>query len=208
MKSHIISLALALVVPVAACSGNNSIASNTADSPTTQSSPTSETSKISVTQNWYTYTAQDSSYTVKFPQKPLEDNKTVANKNLGKLNYLQVLYEDRAKQRAFLTANIKYPGKSSQYNFAKDRIQKELDAIRDAQAQGSNSTISSEKEITYKGLTGREITFKGKKGEAMKSRILIDSKQPALYQMLVISGNGKIDFPEAQAFLDSLTISK
>lgn len=208
MKSHIISVALALVVPLAACSRNSPVASNTTESPTAQSSPSSEATQTSVTKDWYTYTAQDSSYTVKFPKKPLEDNRTVANQNLGKLNYLQVLYEDKANQRAFLTANIKYPGKSSQYNFAKDRIKTELDAIRDGQAQGSNSTISSEKEITYEGLTGREITFKGKKGETMRSRILIDAKQPALYQMLVVAANGNIDFPEAQAFLDSLAISK
>ena len=208
MKSYIISVALALVVPLAACSRSNPVASNTTESPTTQSSPTSDTTQTSVTKDWYTYTAQDNSYTVKFPKKPQEDNRAVSNQNLGKLNYLQVLYEDKVNQRAFLTANIKYPGNSSQYNFAEDRIKKELDAIRDGQAQGSNSTITSEKEITYEGLTGREITFKGKKGEAMKSRVLIDSKQPALYQMIVVAGNGNTDFPEAQAFLDSLTISK
>ena len=210
MKSLFISAALALVIPVAACSGNNPVASNSVQSPTTQSSASSETKSDSVTKDWYTYKAKDNSYTIQFPSKPQEEDKMVANPNVGKLKYMQVLYEDKANNRAYLTSNIIYPGKLSQYNFEKDSIEKELDGIRDGQAQGSNSTVTSEKTITFNGLTGREITFKGKsqRGEAMMSRIMIDPKKPALYQLIVVASDGNLAFPEAQAFLDSLTISK
>ncbi len=44
--------------------------------------------------------------------------------------------------------------------------------------------------------------------EAMMSRIMIDPKKPALYQLIVVAGDGNLAFPEAQAFLDSLTFSK
>jgi hypothetical protein len=210
MKSLFISATLAFVIPVAACSSNKPVASTEAQSPKTQSSPSSETNPESLIKDWYTYKAKDNSYTIQFPSKPQEEDKTVANPNVGKLKYMQVLYEDKANNRAYLTANIIYPGKSTQYNFGKDRIEKELDGIRDGQAQGSNSTVTSEKTITFNGLTGREITFKGKsqRGEAMMSRIMIDPKKPALYQLIVVSGNGNLAFPEAQAFLDSLTFPK
>jgi hypothetical protein len=210
MKSLFISATLAFVIPIAACSSNNPLASTEVQSLKTQSSPSSEIKSDSVTKDWYTYKAKDNSYTIQFPSKPQEEEKTVANPNVGKLKYMQVLYEDKANNRAYLTANIIYPGKLTQYNFEKDRIEKELDGIRDGQAQGSNSTVTSEKTITFNGLTGREITFKGKsqRGEAMMSRIMIDPKKPALYQLIVVSGNGNLAFPEAQAFLDSLTFSK
>jgi hypothetical protein len=210
MKSLFISAALALVIPVAACSGNNQVASNSVQSPTTQSSASSETKSDSVTKDWYTYKAKDNSYTIQFPSQPQEEDKTVANPNVGKLKYMQVLYEDKANNRAYLTSNIIYPGKLSQYNFEKDSIEKELDGIRDGQAQGSNSNVTSEKTITFNGLTGKEITFKGKsqRGEAMMSRIMIDPKKPALYQLIVVAGDGNLAFSEAQAFLDSLTFSK
>ncbi len=209
MKSLFLSVALVLVLPISACSRTTKVASTDVKSPTSQPALSPEPKSDSASQNWYTYTAKDNSYTIKFPSKPQEEDKSVTNPNVGKLNYMQVLYEDKANNRAYLTANIIYPGKSSQYNFAKDRIEKELDGIRDGQAQGSNSTIASEKTITFKGLTGREIRFKSKnqQGEAMMSRILIDPKKPALYQIIVVAGDGKLDFPEAQAFLDSLTFS-
>jgi aspartate carbamoyltransferase catalytic subunit len=37
---------------------------------------------------------------------------------------------------------------------------------------------------------------------------MIDPKKPALYQLIVVAGDGNLAFPEAQAFLDSLTFSK
>ncbi|HEY9632224.1 MAG TPA: hypothetical protein V6D14_02390 [Coleofasciculaceae cyanobacterium] len=203
MKSLFISVAFALVIPLAACTSKNQVASTGG-----QSSPSSETTQVSATKNWYTYTAKDSSYKAKFPGQPQEDEKSILNKNLGQFKYWQVMYEDKANNRAYMTASIKYPGKSSQYNLGQENIEKELDVIRDGQVQGGKSSVASEKKISFNGFPGREITFKGKQGEVIKSRSLLNPKNVTLYQMVVVAGNGNLAFPEAQAFLDSLAVSK
>lgn len=91
----------------------------------------------------------------------------------------------------------------NQYN-----VERGLDKARDSFPKGSKSTVSSEKKITFNGLPGREITFQRKQGGTLVSRMILDLKGAALYQMVVGAGDGNVAFPEAQAFLDSLAIVK
>jgi hypothetical protein len=45
-----------------------------------------------------------------------------------------------------------------------------------------------------------------KEGVVMKMRAFVNPKAPALYLAIVSTDNGDKDFPEAQAFLNSLSI--
>lgn len=200
MKSLFVSVAFALVVPLAACTSNNSAPSASVQSPTTQSSPAPETTTASVTKDWYNYTAKDGSYSIKFPGQPHEEDNS-ANSRVGKLKFLQVSYEDKANSRFYMTQSIKYPIDPSQYN-----VETGLDNARNGYAKGSESSVTSEKKITFKGLPGREVTYQRKNGDMSISRIFIDPKGPTLYLTIVAAQDGNVAFPEAQAFLDSLAI--
>lgn len=203
MKSIFLSVALALAVPLAICNiGTNRGAVAETQLPTAQSSRVSATTIAAVTTNWYSYTAKDNSYSVKFPNQPQEENESV-NTSLGTLNYLQVMYEDTVNNRAYLTTSQKFPVGANQIN-----AEEFLDEVRDGQAEGGKATIISEKKISLNGFPGREITFKEQQGMAMKSRIFIDPKGPTLYQIILVAEDGNLAFPEAQAFLESFAIPK
>ncbi len=153
--------------------------------------------------NWYKYTAKDSSYTVYFPGQPKEENLSV-NTSLGILNALFVFYRYPEKQRFFSVSSMKYPVDPSQYN-----VEKGLDGARDGAAINSNSNIINEKKISYKGFPGREIILQSKDQPDFKLllRIYIDPSGPKLYSLQVIAEDGNLDFPEAKAFLDSFSIA-
>ncbi|MGC1393227.1 MAG: hypothetical protein WA828_03015, partial [Coleofasciculaceae cyanobacterium] len=90
----------------------------------------------------------------------------------------------------------------SQYN-----AEAALDRIRDSQVQRGD-TIISEKKITLNGFPGRELTIQTKKNMVVKTRMFINPNDPTLFMALVLAGNGNINFPEADAFLNSLAFAK
>ncbi len=171
--------------------------------PSSQSSSEfTKTNIIYLANNWYNYKATDGSYTIYFPQKPQEKNLSV-NTPLGKLSTLFVFYEYPEEKRIFYVSHVKYPVEASQYN-----VEKGLDGARDGAAQNTNSIIVSEKRINYKGFPGREIIFQSQERPDLRTlaRIYIDPTGPILYSLQVIVEDGNLDFPEAQAFLDSFVV--
>lgn len=191
MKLLFFSLTLALVAPLAACTSNNSVASNTLQSPMTQSSPAPKVTPVSLTNNWYKYTDNDSKYTAMFPGQPKETDQSKI-----------VKYHDKAKNRVYLTSSSKIPVAPNQYN-----AEKGLDAARDNLVEVGN-TITSENKITLNGFPGRELIMQNKLDMAIKVRIFIDPNSPTSFIALVLAGNGNLNFPEAEVFLNSLTVSK
>lgn len=201
MKLLFLSVACAFVVPLAACTRNSQNSAAAIQSPTIQASPSPKTTPVSVTKNWYNYTAKDGSYTAKFPKQPKEEDKLEDSK-IGKHTSFRAMYADKAKNRAYMTQSTKYPIDPSQYN-----AEKGLDGARDSQAKVGN-TVTSEKKITLNGFPGRELIMQNKDGMAMKMRMFIDPNGPTLFMALVVAGNGNLDFPEVQPFLDSLAVPK
>ncbi len=203
MKSIFISLTLALAVPLATSNlGSNRVAAADAQSLLTPSTLPSATTIAAAPSNWYNYTAKDNSYSAKFPGQPKEENKSLKSTG-GEFNYLQVMYEDRSNNRAYLSMSKKIGVDLKQFN-----IEQLLDSVRDGQAEGGKATIISEEKISLNGYPGREITFRGEQGMVMKSRIFINLEKSTLYQMIVVAGDGNQAFPEAQTFLESLVILK
>lgn len=201
MKLPLIPVLFALIVPLAACNNNKPTISSEVQSPAPQSSAVPQTNTASVPPNWYNYTAQDGSYRVNFPGQPQQDNQSV-DTQIGKIQFVQALYEDKTQQQLYYAANAKYPVDPSKYD-----VEKGLDGARDNAAKGGNFTIANEEKINLNGLPGREVTMRGQQGE-LKARYFIDPKGPILYQVFVLAPDGSLQPSETQAFLDSLAIAQ
>ncbi len=201
-KLLFIPVAFALFAPLATCT-NNLSATASSLVPTTSSSPaptkksTSQTTFAALTSDWYQYRATDGSYSAFFPGQPsssVEPDESV-----------QVTYEDRANNRVYLTQSVKLSPKPSQVDDEKVLVEKVLDAGVASLSQ-DGSTVTKLQKISLNGLEGREIIVQSSNGTVMKMRMFIDPKVPTLYMAAVGTENDNLDFPEAQAFLDSVSI--
>jgi hypothetical protein len=190
-KLLFVPVALALVAPLSLCATNLTSRAN-AQAPTMVSS-TSEPIAL-LTKDWYHYTALDGSYSALFPGQPVESVQS---------SLVQVVYGDRANNRAYLTQIFKPDTKINT-----DEVDKFLDAIV-AKALDGN-TLIDQKKINRQGLPGREITMRGLKGDlkglVVKLQVFINPKESSVYLAMV--GGQNIDFPEAQAFLDSISVAQ
>lgn len=199
-------LATSLIVPtlLTACGGTKETA-NPSTSPTTEANANVSSADNSLTKDWKDYSAQDGTYTIKFPVAPKEEPQST-DSALGKLDYVLVMSEDSKNGRAYLSSSIKYNLKEGQtYD-----VDKGLEGAKNGALNNTKSTLISEKEINKGDVKGKEIVFQNPQGLVGKAHIYIDikdKKTPTLYQALVIAEKN-VDFPEADAFLDSLTITK
>jgi hypothetical protein len=187
-KLLFVPLTLALVAPLALCATNLTDTANAQGTATT-----SETlSPVPVlTKDWYRYTAKDGSYSALFPGQPEE---TVES------DFVQVGYFDRANNRAYMTFKFKLRANSNQ-NESEKVIDEGIASITQ-----NGATVTDQKKISLNGMSGREITVRCKDGLVIKMRALIDPKESLMYMAGVGHENGDLDFPEAQAFLDSMSI--
>lgn len=196
-KLLFIPVAFALFAPLATCT-NQLTATASSLVPATSSSPAStplsiyKTTFVALTSNWYQYRATDGSYSAKFPGQPSESVLSDSD--------VQVIYEDQANNRTYLTRNSKLSVNPSQVD-----VVEVLDAIIASLPQ-RGATVTDIKKISIFGLHGREITVQLHNGTVMKMRAFLDPKVPALYTAIVSAENGNLDFPETQAFLDSVSI--
>lgn len=198
MKLLFLSVACTCVVPLAVFTSNNQGSAVSLQSQTTQVSLMPQVTSVSLTNNWYNYTENDSKYTAKFPSQPKVSNES----KRGKYKSSQAMYEDEAKNRVYLTTSAKYFVAPSQFN-----AEAALDRVRESQVQRGD-TIISEKKITLNDFPGRELIIQTKKHMTIKMRMFINPNDPTLFMALVLAGNGNINFPEADAFLNSLAFAK
>jgi hypothetical protein len=110
------------------------------------------------------------------------------------------MYEDRANNRAYLTQNTKLSVNPNQLD-----VEEVLDTVI-ASVSEDGANVTNPKKIRLNGLPGREFIVQDKEGVVMKMRAFVNPKVPALYLAIVSTENGDKDFPEAQAFLNSLSI--
>lgn len=148
----------------------------------------------------YKFTAQDGSYTIKFPGKPTEKTQTVQTK-LGPIKLVSVSYEGNGGKRAFFASSTQYKIDPKRYN-----VQKGLDGARDGIVKSTNATVSNETKINYKGAAGRQMYLTMKQGKAKVRLYVVNAaKGPTIYQSFVIDSNGNVDDAEVNSFLNSLT---
>ncbi|HEY9875817.1 MAG TPA: hypothetical protein V6D12_20465 [Candidatus Obscuribacterales bacterium] len=228
MKLRLLPVVFALVVPLTACNGNSNSSSpaavqspNAASSPLAQSSPSSTapspataspnpasspSTAATVPGNWYSYSSSEGNYTAKFPAKPNEQ-KRAANSQQGQISGAEVRYVDNAKQRLYLTGhvNIPVPQGASKSSL---NVDKALDGGRDSMANTVGAKIKSETKISQNGYPGREFIMILPNNMAAKARIFINPEKLKAYQAIIAAKDGKVDFPEANGFLDSLKINK
>lgn len=190
-KLLFIPVALAILAPLATCTNNLTARASTLV-PTT-SSPY-KTTFAALTSDWYRYTATDGSYSALFPGQPKDSVELDSS--------VQIMYEDRANNRAYMTQKTKLSINPSQLN-----VEEVLDAGVAALSEDGD-TVTGQKKISMFGLPGREITVQSSNGTVMKMRAFVSPKVPAMYIAVVGAEKGNLDFPEAQAFLDSVSISQ
>jgi hypothetical protein len=195
-KLLFVPVALALVAPLSLYTNNLTSRAN-AQAPTTTSSTLSPVALL--TKDWYHYTAKDGSYSALFPGKPEESVRSDSS--------VQVMYEDRANNRGYGTYNFKFPTNLNPI-VVEENIEKVFDAF--VAEMLDDYSVIDQKKINRQGLPGREITMRvlkgNKKGLVMKAQIFIDLKGSSMY--LVMVGGENVDFPEAQAFLDSVSVAQ
>lgn len=153
----------------------------------------------SIDSDWYKYTAKDNSYTVFFPQSPEEQTT-----NIMGVNAIFVGYNDSTKGRYYMSNGTKLPMQIDTnyidtdllFNFTLDNLAKKTDFI-----------VTYQNNITYAGFPGREAIIVSKNGNMFaKVRYVLDTKTSTLYQVMVMSQDKDLSFPEISAFFNSLTI--
>ena len=190
MKYRFLAVIFALLIPLAiGSSGNAAEGSSDIQEPTVESAPEVESDLSSLSNDWYTYTAKDGSYTVKFPGKPLEESSNRATYGDQLLAYMTQIndFSDTA-------------------GFDEIQIEDIFAAIRSSLAK--DNRIEQEEEITLNGYSGIELTLRREDGLALKMRIFFDMNERKLYQAIVGSSAGNISLPEAEAFLNSFEIAR
>ena len=186
-KLLFVSITLALVAPLAICATNLTDRVK-AQVPTTTSETRSP--EAGVTKDWYRYTATDGSYTALFPGQPKEIVDTDSS--------LKVRYFDRKNNRAYMLYTFKIDANSNQ-----SEGEKVIDEGMALIIQ-HGATVTDQKKISLNGMSGREIVVRDKDGFVIKMRALVDLKESIMYMTAVAAET--VDFPEAQAFLDSVSI--
>lgn len=190
-KLLFVPLALALIAPLSVCATNLTDRA-AAQTPTTSSDTLPAFTDL--TKDWYRYKAKDGSYTALFPGQPKETVQSDSS--------VEVVYVDRANNRTYLIRNGKFGGQ-----FNQNKIEEAFEAAV-ASLSEDGRIVNDQKRINRQGLPEREVTVQGTKGDlqgvVMKVRMFIDSQESAMYMTAVAAEN--VDFPEAQAFLDSVSI--
>jgi hypothetical protein len=143
-----------------------------------------------LTKNWYRYTAKDGSYSALFPSQPEETIESDHN---------QVAYYDSVNDRSYMIVFLKFPNRNEAENFVEEDV---------VPLNEGDVIVTDRKKISLNGLSGREITFQTKDDWVWKMQVAVDSKLPSIYMAIVVAKKGNKDFPEAQAFLDSMSIKQ
>jgi serine/threonine protein kinase, bacterial len=193
-------------------SGDTSKTERTADaSPTQNSSPSNDSSNDSntdtttsnstdnITRSWVNYKAYDGAYTVAFPQQAIE-KKEYLDTELGKVYFVEAYHSD--SNNYYSTSHTTYPIDPKQYD-----PEAGLNGSRDGIAKSISMKIVREEKITINGFPAREVELKGKDG-ALLAHLIMDPNGPTLYQVFVVANDGKVDTPEARAFINSFSLQR
>jgi hypothetical protein len=154
----------------------------------------------------FVYNSPEGNYTAQFPAKP-EEQKKSAQSPQGNISGVEVRYIDQTQERIYLARHLTLPFPPNT-KLDQAKIEGILDNAQASAVQTSGAALKDAKKITQNGLSGRQFTMTLPNGMAAKARIFINPNKLLAYQVLVAAKNGKVDFPEAQAFLDSLTIKQ
>jgi hypothetical protein len=217
MKLRLLAIIFGLIIPVTACnSSKQANAPAPAQAPNTTSSPASKvaaspvqspkavanSNESAISKNWYNYSSKDGKYSAKFPDKPNEQKRA---SKAQQVSGTEVRYIDNAKQRLYLTGHVNLPtpkgGKLTNSN-----IEKILDGGRDSMAKTVGATVKNETKISQGESPGREFLMVLPNGLTAKARIFINPKNFKAYQAVFAAKDGKVDAPDAKAFLDAVKL--
>jgi len=236
MKLRLLSILFLLVAPLAACDNSpkssaspdsvqssvppaspspilqspipSASPSSILQSPVPSASPNVATSPsaTAASNNWYSYASSEGNYSVQFPAKPEEQPKATQSPQ-GQVSGVEVRYLDQAQQRIYLTRHLTLPVPPGT-KLDKANVEAVLDNAQASAVQSSGAKLKDGKKISQSGYSGRQFTMSLPDGTTAKARIFINPNNLKAYQALVAAKNGQVDFPEANTFLESLTIKQ
>jgi hypothetical protein len=220
MKLRLLAIVFGLIIPVTACnSSKQANAPTPAQSPNSTSSPVSNvpgspaespeavanSNQSAVSTNWYNFSSQEGKYSAKFPEKPNEQ-KRASQGQQGEISGTEVRYIDNANQRLYLTGHVNLPSPKGA-KLTNLNVDKILDGGRDSMAKTVGATVKNETKISQGEYPGREFLMALPNGLTAKARIFINPKNLKAYQAVFAAKDGKVDAPDAKAFLDSVKLN-
>ncbi|MFO1518690.1 MAG: hypothetical protein U1F57_03350 [bacterium] len=151
----------------------------------------------------YLFRVKSGDYKAQFPGAPKEEMKSTDTAS-GPVQTQLATYLDEAARRTFVTSE-------GQFSIDKSLVtdpEKILDGARDGVVASTGSKLLNELKIKKGGIPGREFAFVNPQGLGVLVRVFYNPQTNVLYQAIVTSEDGKTDFPEAKAFVNSFEILK
>ncbi len=161
---------------------------------------------------WITFTAPDSSFTVRLPEEPEVQNETVPTE-AGDLE--MAMYLTESDDRMVMLSHNGFPASVAELIAAGDDtfVQGLLDGGRDGAVSNVGVALQDEKQITVAGFPGREFTFSvdssaARTGEAMTGFARVILTKDRLYQLISLTTADETNPAAVQAFFDSFLLTE
>ena len=202
-----------------ACGGGEQTATDTSDTTTETTStttdsepPTAEaeaedapTPTAALTEGWVDFTTENGAMSAKFPNEPTTEDQ-IAPTDIGDVEFSMTTYADESNNQFFMVSSLDYPVNPEEYD-----VEEGLEGAKNGAVQNSGSTLVSEESTDRFGIPGKKLVMKntGQGGElTIRAELYIDPKGPTLHQVMMLVEGDAVDAPEANAFFDSVQITK
>lgn len=153
-------------------------------------------SQSAIDANWYTYTAPDNRYQVRFPGKPTKETNTL-ELDSGKVVLTLVVYNDSQNQRAYAVSDNVVGTLSTS-----EEIDRRLADSQASMAKAVAAEVEAWAPIIQDGYSGREFTLRKVGNYAAKAKVVY--AQGVLYQAIALTFDEKnLNQLEIEAFLES-----
>jgi hypothetical protein len=151
---------------------------------------------------WVLYTHPDKLMSVRFPEKPSENDQDTPTA-VGTIHFKLAIFSDG--KRAYVATAVIYPVQG------KFDVKKALDGARDQAIANMKGKVISEKPMKLDGFDGRQVLFEASGGDQQHIRgvvrLFVSAKPPSAYMASAMQMTGNPD-PDAKKFLDSLHLGK
>ncbi|MFZ2487321.1 MAG: hypothetical protein WAZ19_04300 [Anaerolineae bacterium] len=210
MSHKRVSLGIVLLVVMAllaACGGGAA----TPAAPAATAAPAEPTPTPDLLDGWVTFTAPDTSFTVRMPKEPEADEQTVPTE-AGDITV--AMYSVEADNHMVLVGQNGFPESIAETIATGDEefVQSMLDGGRDGAIGNVSGTLVDEKRITVDGFPAREFTFNIAPDASPlnaditgTARVILTKDR--LYQLISLQETSKATPDVIQAFFDSFQLT-
>jgi PsbP-like protein len=147
---------------------------------------------------WQTFTAQDRSFSIEFPDKPIEDTSQISTESGG----TAVLHQVSAKPNVHSVFSCIYTNRE---NPEKNTPDQALHLALEGSMRNVQGTVLSQKEITVQGNPGLEIRASARNNSNMDARIIVVGSR--LYMIMIVDTEKPNDAKAVQRVFQSFKLS-